>query len=363
MSDKYWVHIDQVEQKKRPSDRSEHSHAIYNDKLYIFGGEKTNLSKLNDFQEFDFQTNSWNEVETHTYGPPRRGAHSSAQYMDDFYVFGGFNSANFECNDLWKFSFVTKEWIQLKVENPPASRHYHTMVVYGEYLVLFAGHSGSGLFFNDLYFYDIKNIKWIKKTPHSFQRYGHKSIMYKNKMYVFGGHIKSTEIDQISNDLIAYDFNTDSWEDCFFVGQPPTGRKSHGCCVVNDSLWVYGSTSDEKVHEYSFLEKRWYNYDLMTKPISRFGHCMVPQRESFVIYGGYNNKINNSFGSIFEFKVGKSRCTLIKDFEKFYSKSLALSDISIVIANDGTEVGVLPEDIGKKRKRSASGNKRKKIKK
>eukprot|EP01080_Neovahlkampfia_damariscottae_P003148 gene3148-5464_t len=358
---KHWVEVQQ-NSLERPVDRSEHSHSLYNDNFYIFGGEKTNLSKLDDFYEFDMKTNTWKVVQTHTFGPTRRGAHASVQHKDDFYIFGGFDSNNLECGDLWKFSFKTREWIHLKTQNTPSFRHYHTLNVHENYLVLFAGHSGSGLFFNDLQFYDIQNYKWITKTPHKFQRYGHKSVIYKDKLYVFGGHIKSNEIDQISNDLIEYDFKKDVWKDCFSVGQPPSPRKSHGCCVVNDSLFVYGSTSDDQVHEYSFLEKRWYNYDFLKKPMSRFGHCMIPQKESFLVYGGYNNEINNSFGTIFEFKVGKNRCTLIKHFDQFYSKSLDFSDVLIETINECETPSSPPVNTSKKRKRGGSGNKRKKIK-
>jgi hypothetical protein len=358
---KNWVEVEQNFEGTPPIERSEHSHAMYKGNLCIFGGEKTNLSKLDDFYEWNIETQTWKEIETKSFGPCRRGAHASTQHGDDFYLFGGFDFNNSECGDLWKFNFTRKEWIHVKTTLNPPFRHYHTLNTYKNYLVCFAGHSGSGLFYNDLIFFDVNKNEWIFKKPHSFQRYGHKSSIYNDKLYIFGGHIKSNLIDQISNDLVEYNFKTDSWQDCFQIGLPPSPRKSHGCVVVGDSLFVYGSTSDPMVHEYCFLEKRWYNYEFDNQPLSRFGHCMIPLRESFLVYGGYNNDVNNSFGNVLEFQIGKSRRTIVLNFDDFYSRSLPLSDIVVFATDAPLEIVPSPPKT-KKRKRKSSSGRRKKIK-
>jgi hypothetical protein len=88
---------------------------------------------------------------------------------------------------------------------------------------------------------------------------------------------------------------------------------------------------------------------------------MIPLKESFLVYGGYNNDVNNSFGNVLEFHIGKSRRTIILKFDDFYTKSLPLSDIVVFASNDPLEITHSPPKT-KKRKRKSSTGRRKKIK-
>ena len=332
----HYERIELLEGTMGPIGRSDHAAVMHNDKFYVHGGERTNCNKLSDFWEFDFDRQIWIKIETDMKGPSKRSAHEITTHKNNIYVFGGFDSRNEECGDLWKFSLDTLDWERMKSNGRmPCARHYHTLNTYGDYLVLFGGYtladeenSEVRSHCNDLVLYDIANNVWIEKKGHEYARFAHTSAIYKKKLYVFGGDILKDVKTVTTNDLIEYDFETNEWSDTFYTGNAPSKRKTHGCAVVKNSMFVWGSVKDGYIHEYSFSQKRWYQLNKTSTLL--YGHAMAPRRNSFIVMGGFNDKKNMATKGIHEYSTGAGRDTVISNFDSMYARSFSISDVMII---------------------------------
>jgi N-acetylneuraminic acid mutarotase len=71
-----------------------HSSAVYDNKIYIFGGRFSN--DLNDLLVADFETNTIRQLKTSQDAPAARRRHCSGFIGSSMLVFGGFNGQYFQ---------------------------------------------------------------------------------------------------------------------------------------------------------------------------------------------------------------------------------------------------------------------------
>ena len=94
-----------------PSPRYFHACAMYNGKMYTFGGYN-GTERLNDMYEYDFQTLRWAQVHGDRSGsssagsevPSGRSSLVSQVYKNSLYIFGGYNG-QVVLNDFYEFRF------------------------------------------------------------------------------------------------------------------------------------------------------------------------------------------------------------------------------------------------------------------
>jgi hypothetical protein len=135
--------------------------------------------------------------------PPPRCSHQSAVYRDHLYVFGGeFATADqfHHYRDLWRLDLKTNAWEELEVKGGPSPRSGHRMVVWRNYLVVFGGFYEAARetkWFNDLYLFNLAELKWQKVTypPHRqtpAERSGCQLAVHPSKdlVFVYGGYAK-----------------------------------------------------------------------------------------------------------------------------------------------------------------------------
>jgi hypothetical protein len=98
-----------------PLPRVGHAAVIFNNNLYIYGGEGPDGVYYNDMWTYNLQTNQWSEVKySATDIPTARSGHSLISCKDNyFYIFGGKTGNIQETNELWKFSPSKNEFILL----------------------------------------------------------------------------------------------------------------------------------------------------------------------------------------------------------------------------------------------------------
>lgn len=142
-----------------PGLRYRHEIALYNNKLFIFGGS-TN-EKFYDFKElpvFDLETNDWSYVKTkphvltkespyyqnihgrESFYPERRKCHSLGVIGNDCYMAGGTDSERV-CSDLWHINLEELKWTLLIEQVPcpiPVYFHAATISLEGK-LTIFGG--------------------------------------------------------------------------------------------------------------------------------------------------------------------------------------------------------------------------------
>jgi N-acetylneuraminic acid mutarotase len=99
-----------------PCPRSCHSAALYNSKIYIFGGKDQDTNKLNDIWAYDIKTDIWNEVIVKTDSPLSRSGHSGSIFKNYMVVFGGIHELTQELNDIQAFDFNTSQWFSVVEE-------------------------------------------------------------------------------------------------------------------------------------------------------------------------------------------------------------------------------------------------------
>ena len=97
-----------------PKPRASASSAVYNGKLYVFGGQDDDNNKLDDLWEFDLSTNTWREIQIQEgdLRPLARSGHTAVTYNGRMYIFGGILELTKELNDMLVFDFSTMKFVQ-----------------------------------------------------------------------------------------------------------------------------------------------------------------------------------------------------------------------------------------------------------
>lgn len=143
------------------------------DELILFGGEYYNGNKVamyNDLFIYSIKKNQWTRIRAPN-GPAPRTFHQSAfvsRNGGELWVFGGeFSSPSqsqfYHYNDLWCFQFQSKTWKKIAASNGPSARSGHRMVVMKKYLVVFGGYYDNlrnCRFYNDTYLFNLETERW-----------------------------------------------------------------------------------------------------------------------------------------------------------------------------------------------------------
>jgi len=118
------------------------------------------------------------------------------------YIFGGKTSEGELSNNLWVLIIGQKPiyWEKIKTNGtPPSPRYYHSMEFYekSNFLIIHGGRNdylSSSSALDDSFVLDLSNFGWVKIELYSnipnfkvFSRYGHKSIIFSNKLIILGG--------------------------------------------------------------------------------------------------------------------------------------------------------------------------------
>ncbi|KAF2074200.1 hypothetical protein CYY_004486 [Polysphondylium violaceum] len=173
---------------------------------------------------------------------------------------------------------------------------------------------------------DIKNLKLVCKTFSNVAseyclwkmfmiklhtsgkiapRVCHSAVVYKNKMYVYGGHLPDshTFIKDVKKDVHSFDFENRKWNKELCVGSDMPEKTEHSAVVYKNGMYVFGGYSGNA----SYLDINLYKLDLDTlessvlqgtgsKPQGRSAHSANVWREYMYIFGGWNGtESNNTF--------------------------------------------------------------------
>lgn len=104
-----------------PVERYRHEMALYDDKIYVFGGgNSSTVCSLISLPVFDLKNNSWTQVRTRSEAstfPSKRKCHGCVVTKDNYvYVFAGNKMRNTEVlKDIWRFNLNTLTWTPIEV--------------------------------------------------------------------------------------------------------------------------------------------------------------------------------------------------------------------------------------------------------
>jgi len=198
-----------------------HASARINHLLLTYGGYKQSLDQaeyLDTCSIFDLKTYQW-------FNPMISGTplnpictHSLNQFSENkLIVFGGMgpsSSLAFSSISILTLDFDTPFMIQheiLQEDEDGIRRSLHSAEVYQNGLYVFGGNEEKlSEAFNELWRLDLENFTWTQckcRGDIPSPRLRHKSVIVKNKMYIFGGR-DNIEPFTRNNDLFSFDFGT-----------------------------------------------------------------------------------------------------------------------------------------------------------
>ncbi|XP_021720227.1 kelch domain-containing protein 4-like [Chenopodium quinoa] len=235
--------------------------------LILYGGEFYNGNKTyvyGDLYRFDVEKQDWKLVSSPN-SPPPRSAHQAVAWKNYLYIFGGeFTSPNQErfhhYKDFWVLDLKTNQWEQLNYKGAPSPRSGHRMVLYKHKIIVFGGFYDTlreVRYLNDLHVFDLDQFKWqeIKSRPGCMwpsPRSGFQLAVYQDEIFLYGGYFKelssvknsSSEKGVVHSDMWSLDPRTWEWNKVKKSGMPPGPRAGFSMCVHKKRAVLFGGVVD-----------------------------------------------------------------------------------------------------------------------
>ncbi|RAL48886.1 hypothetical protein DM860_001206 [Cuscuta australis] len=234
--------------------------------LILYGGEFYNGSKTfvyGDLYRYDVEKKEWKLVSSPN-SPPPRSAHQAVAWKNYLYIFGGeFTSPNQErfhhYKDFWVLDLKTNQWEQLNYKGSPSPRSGHRMVLYKHTIIVFGGFYDTlreVRYYNDLHVFDLDQFKWqeIKGTPGCMwpsARSGFQLFVHLDEIYLYGGYSKEISPDKsgsekgvVHSDMWSLDPRTWEWNKVKKSGMPPGPRAGFSMCIHKKRAILFGGVVD-----------------------------------------------------------------------------------------------------------------------
>ncbi|KAJ5076850.1 hypothetical protein M0811_00168 [Anaeramoeba ignava] len=140
------------------------------------------------------------------------------------------------------------------------------------------------------------------------ERAGHTSVIYQNKMYIYGG---ARFFEDSFNDFYSFDLYLKKWEIVNQIGDIPIGRRGHSAIVHLNRMWIFGGAISDEIYtndflSFSFETNTWEQVPYKGSILPRMLHkCFLINEKQLVIYGGIDLTGNFLFDlNIFDFESG-----------------------------------------------------------
>lgn len=150
-------------------------------KAYLFGGKFSNGNVSDEVWEYDMINNTWTQKNNFLFGGRWRA--SSAVLNNNPYVTFGLDNNGSYRKEIYRYAQITDSWIKVSEFPQPKGRVYAAMQALQNKLILFGGHDSTGLYFNDVWFFDEANGFTQGPSIPSIARKGGMSFSNGNKFY------------------------------------------------------------------------------------------------------------------------------------------------------------------------------------
>lgn len=180
--------------------RRYHTAEAYADSIYIIAGDDSEGKKISKVEILNAKTN---KIQFGEDIPTPRGMVSSVIADGKIYVMGGGQKEGYS-NKVEIYDIKTNKW---KEGTPMEIGKSTDIVYYNDYIYAIGGYNKNGAL-KDFQRYNIKKNNWEKLSDLPFPLSAHHSIVYDNKIYVFGDYY---ELDR----CWVYDLNKQEWKIIF----------------------------------------------------------------------------------------------------------------------------------------------------
>lgn len=261
LAQKKWSEI-QTEQA--PSPRIGHSSCDSENTLYIFGGRtgvEMEESSLNDLYSYDEKSNVWTVLSPNEESndlPEKRSYHAMTALKNKLYIFGGCSS-NGRLNDFYEFDLDSNKWSVLPIDSEIVARGGSKLCSYESFdetvesscLYLIGGFCGHEL--DDCYRYDISKRTWskIENLPRKLSVFACSSIRNNSnvRLILHGGEVDPSTMGhngagEFSSDTYVFDGN--NWK-FLSLDEKPSQRGWHSGCSdhINRKFYIFGGSLED----------------------------------------------------------------------------------------------------------------------
>ncbi|KAF1801005.1 hypothetical protein FB192DRAFT_1328584 [Mucor lusitanicus] len=217
--------------------------------VLLYGGEPIHGSEIWDpyFYVLHTNTRQWSRVRTKGRLPSERAGHSTCVSDDGImYIFGGHFQRKY-LNDLCAFNVkeypAKAEWEFIRFENQgPTPRSGHISVIYDNKLYIFGGINASHLY-NDIWYFDLATHVWHQISAVGYipaPREGCAAALVDDTIYIFGGRgLNGCGL----GDLCAFRIKSQRWYMFQSMGAPPSPRYGLSMTVIHNKIYVFGGDS------------------------------------------------------------------------------------------------------------------------
>jgi N-acetylneuraminic acid mutarotase len=264
----------------------------------MFGGLLREIEEsLGDTWSYDYNTNSWAEMNPVISPSPRWGASLVYDSESDIVIlFGGKSNGEDVSPETWSYDYNTNTWINMDPSIQPSSRNEFDMVYdsKSDRCILFGGTSADGSHSDETWSYDYNTNTWTNlhplNSPPKKKAHGMAYDVESDRIILFGGHHGGYE-----SETWIYDYNTSSWT-YQHTSLNPSKRAVFAIVydIQSDRIVLMGGShlpllfySDTWVYDYN--SNTWSNMNSTLSPSGRTASDMVYDSESdrAILFGGW----------------------------------------------------------------------------
>ncbi|KAH8582589.1 kelch repeats [Cryptosporidium sp. chipmunk genotype I] len=285
-------------QSERPTPRISSSYNIHpiSGEVIIFGGEYYDGKEVkcfHDLYKWNIDKDEWKQVvisnsklsNNYSGGPKPRCSHQAVIFNEYLYIHGGEYSTEshfYHFRDLWRLNLKNYSWQEVKTTGlSPTPRSGHRMVVWRHYFVVFGGFHDTvreTRYFNDIHIFDTKTLHWLRIDSSKYEscpspRSGVQMILCPNsdRIFIYGGYskIKDTSKNSVGkthSDSWFLDMKPflsqgklPIWERVSKKGNPPSARSGSTIIGYKNQFIIFGGVFDQDDELGLNLNSTFYN--------------------------------------------------------------------------------------------------------
>ncbi|MDD3172086.1 MAG: kelch repeat-containing protein [Herbinix sp.] len=327
---------------------------IYDDKMYIIGGENESSKVVNSIMVYDIKTNRFIESIDTPYKMYIDNRTASHIYNDNIYIVGS-QYREIDINRLLfrgfglRFNLITKEWKKFKADIFYNHNWSSTVFHKGKYYLIGGWIGENGNMTNSSYacndnitIFDVETEKTTIGQRMPIGVTGSNAVLIDDKIYIMGGFIHSNTAGLSLNDIVVYDINSNTW--FIETDKPETlrGYAVSSLCPDRVGYNISGiarnfttNSINNKIVGYNFLTREAYSVGELKDSRNAFSASIY--KDKFYIYGGRLNNTTTQTDTMETFTIPESVSTI--------DLSVPISEIelmkeSIVIERAYTSNGV-----------------------
>lgn len=286
-------------------------------RFYFFGGQKPSKVQCDDFTFFELDTKAYKSASRDGQFPSPRAGHSCTVHNGKMYIFGGLQNKT-SLNDFFSFDFEKETWTQIQPKAPdapwPSPREHHSALIYNNEMYIFGGSNGIKKYKNDLWKYDFENNTFTELKYGSEQtlegRAGHLAFLREHEFYIFGGYCGDGGFTYLGDSFVLNFAAAEAerkWKKVEFAGLAPGTARQISHVEFNHRLYVFGGYAgdgpngmlrilDKQKLEWEFGEL-WMSIEegnvpgqsgsKQMKPFARYGHGIgIDDDENVYVFFG-----------------------------------------------------------------------------